>query len=154
MSITYKRTMNMKYANTKLKDYHYYELLHALDDWGINVSNMYETSPVGKYDRVKSTVVSECVVDGRKMFTSTYQYMSADIVEKMKNNGWENVELNITTEEVITTLWHEPKGNQINFTNIESSIDYLRKKGLAKASKKSSREANEGAIGFYEDNNF
>ena len=40
-----------------------------------------------------------------------------------------------------------------NDGNIESSIDYLRKKGLAKASKKSSREANEGAIGFYENNN-
>ena len=33
--------------------------------------------------------------------------------------------------------------------NIDNAIDYLRKKGLAKASKKSSREANEGAIGFY-----
>jgi len=36
--------------------------------------------------------------------------------------------------------------------NIDNAIDYLRKKGLAKASKKSSREANEGAIGFYENN--
>ncbi len=33
--------------------------------------------------------------------------------------------------------------------NIEDSIEYLRKKGLAKASKKSSREANEGAVGIY-----
>ena len=39
-----------------------------------------------------------------------------------------------------------------NDSNIDSAIDYLRKKGLAKASKKSSREANEGAIGFYENN--
>ncbi|MDC0453251.1 translation elongation factor Ts [Alphaproteobacteria bacterium] len=36
-----------------------------------------------------------------------------------------------------------------NDNNIEQSIDSLRKKGLAKASKKSSREANEGAVGFY-----
>ena len=36
--------------------------------------------------------------------------------------------------------------------NIDNAIDYLRKKGLAKASKKSSREANEGAVGFYENN--
>jgi elongation factor Ts len=36
-----------------------------------------------------------------------------------------------------------------NDNNIEQSIDSLRKKGLAKATKKSSREANEGAIGFY-----
>ena len=36
---------------------------------------------------------------------------------------------------------------------IDNAIDYLRKKGLAKASKKSSREANEGAIGFFENNN-
>ena len=36
-----------------------------------------------------------------------------------------------------------------NDNNIELSIDSLRKKGLAKASKKSSREAVEGAIGFY-----
>ena len=40
-----------------------------------------------------------------------------------------------------------------NNGNIDTAIDYLRKKGLAKASKKSSREANEGAIGFYENNN-
>ena len=36
-----------------------------------------------------------------------------------------------------------------NDGNIDNAIDHLRKKGLAKASKKSSREANEGAIGIY-----
>ena len=41
-----------------------------------------------------------------------------------------------------------------NNNNIESSIDFLRKKGLAKASKKSSREAKEGAIGIYSNNDF
>ena len=40
-----------------------------------------------------------------------------------------------------------------NDNNIEQSIDALRKKGLAKATKKSSREANEGAVGFYENDN-
>ena len=40
-----------------------------------------------------------------------------------------------------------------NDNNIDQSIDYLRKKGLAKASKKSSREANEGAVGFYKNEN-
>ena len=36
-----------------------------------------------------------------------------------------------------------------NNNDIEQSIDSLRKKGLAKATKKSSREAKEGAVGFY-----
>jgi len=40
-----------------------------------------------------------------------------------------------------------------NGNNIEQSIDSLRKKGLAKATKKSSREANEGAVGFYNNEN-
>ena len=40
-----------------------------------------------------------------------------------------------------------------NDNNIEQSIDSLRKKGLAKASKKSSRQANEGAVGFYQNEN-
>ena len=40
-----------------------------------------------------------------------------------------------------------------NNNNIQQSIDSLRKKGLAKASKKSSREANEGAVGFYKNEN-
>ena len=40
-----------------------------------------------------------------------------------------------------------------NDNNIEQSIDSLRKKGLAKATKKSSREANEGAVGFYSNEN-
>ena len=40
-----------------------------------------------------------------------------------------------------------------NDNDIEQSIDYLRKKGLAKATKKSSREANEGAIGFDKNEN-
>jgi elongation factor Ts len=40
-----------------------------------------------------------------------------------------------------------------NDNNIDQSIDSLRKKGLAKASKKSSREANEGAVGFYNNEN-
>ncbi len=40
-----------------------------------------------------------------------------------------------------------------NQNNIEQSIDALRKKGLAKATKKSLREANEGAVGFYKNEN-
>ncbi len=36
-----------------------------------------------------------------------------------------------------------------NNNNIEQSIEFLRKKGLAKASKKTSREATEGAVGIY-----
>jgi elongation factor Ts len=40
-----------------------------------------------------------------------------------------------------------------NDNNIDQSIDSLRKKGLAKATKKSSREANEGAVGFYKNEN-
>ena len=36
-----------------------------------------------------------------------------------------------------------------NNNDVQLSIESLRKKGLAKASKKSSREANEGAVGFY-----
>ena len=39
-----------------------------------------------------------------------------------------------------------------NNNDIEKSIEHLRKKGLLKASKKSSREANEGAIGIYTNN--
>ena len=41
------------------------------------------------------------------------------------------------------------KSLQENNNDIEKSIDALRKKGLAKASKKSDRVANEGAVGFY-----
>jgi elongation factor Ts len=40
-----------------------------------------------------------------------------------------------------------------NNNNIEESIDSLRKKGLAKATKKSSREAKEGAVGFFSNDN-
>ena len=36
-----------------------------------------------------------------------------------------------------------------NLNNIDKSIDFLRKKGLVKATKKSSRAANEGAVGIY-----
>ena len=41
-----------------------------------------------------------------------------------------------------------------NSNNLDNSIEYLRKKGLAKASKKSSRDANEGAVGIYTNENF
>jgi elongation factor Ts len=40
-----------------------------------------------------------------------------------------------------------------NNNDIDLSIDSLRKKGLAKASKKSSREAKDGAVGFYSNDN-
>ena len=42
------------------------------------------------------------------------------------------------------------KALEENNNDVEKSIDFLRKKGLAKAFKKSSREANEGAIGVYQ----
>ena len=108
----------MKYTNTKLKDYHYYELLHTLDDWGINVSNAYETSPVGKYDKKTTETVSKCTVGGKLMFTSPYQWISDSIVKDMKYNGWEDIEFTVTEEETVKSVWHEPKGNQINFTNM------------------------------------
>ena len=41
------------------------------------------------------------------------------------------------------------KALEENNNEIQKSIDYLRKKGLAKASKKSSRVANDGAIGVF-----
>jgi len=41
------------------------------------------------------------------------------------------------------------KALEENNHDIDLSIDFLRKKGLAKANKKSSREAKEGAIGIY-----
>ena len=40
------------------------------------------------------------------------------------------------------------KALEENNNDIDLSIDFLRKKGLAKANKKSSREAKEGAIGI------
>ena len=40
-----------------------------------------------------------------------------------------------------------------NKNNIDEAVEFLRKKGLAKASKKTSREANEGAIGIYNNEN-
>ena len=40
-----------------------------------------------------------------------------------------------------------------NNNNLEASIDYLRKKGLAKASKKSSRDANDGVVSIYSSEN-
>ncbi|MDC0037756.1 translation elongation factor Ts [Alphaproteobacteria bacterium] len=44
------------------------------------------------------------------------------------------------------------KALEANNHDIDLSIDFLRKKGLAKANKKSSREAKEGAIGVYFNN--
>jgi len=46
------------------------------------------------------------------------------------------------------------KALEENKNDIDNSIDFLRKKGLAKASKKSSREANEGAVGIFSNSNF
>ena len=45
------------------------------------------------------------------------------------------------------------KSLEENNNDIEKSIDALRKKGLAKASKKSDRVANEGAVGVYSNKN-
>ena len=44
------------------------------------------------------------------------------------------------------------KSLEENDNNIEKSIESLRKKGLAKASKKTDRAANEGAVGVYSNN--
>ena len=46
------------------------------------------------------------------------------------------------------------KSLEENNNDIEKSIESLRKKGLAKASKKSDRDANEGAIGIYSNESF
>ena len=46
------------------------------------------------------------------------------------------------------------KALEENENDIDTSIDFLRKKGLAKANKKSSREAKEGAVGIYSNDKF
>ena len=46
------------------------------------------------------------------------------------------------------------KSLEENNNDIQKSIEALRKKGLAKASKKSDRVANEGAVGIYKDKDF
>tara|TARA_B100001057_G_scaffold6934_1_gene6325 strand:+ start:143 stop:997 length:855 start_codon:yes stop_codon:yes gene_type:complete len=46
------------------------------------------------------------------------------------------------------------KSLEENNNDIEKSVESLRKKGLAKASKKSDRDANEGAIGIYSNDSF
>ena len=46
------------------------------------------------------------------------------------------------------------KSLEENNNDIEKSVESLRKKGLAKASKKSDRDANEGAIGIYSNESF
>ena len=46
------------------------------------------------------------------------------------------------------------KALEENNNNVDTSIDFLRKKGLAKANKKSSREAKEGAVGIYSNDKF
>ncbi len=46
------------------------------------------------------------------------------------------------------------KSLEQNNNDIEKSIEELRKKGLAKASKKSDRAANEGAVGIYSNKDF
>ena len=46
------------------------------------------------------------------------------------------------------------KALEENNNEIEKSVDYLRKKGLSIANKKSNREAKEGAIGIFSKDNF
>ena len=46
------------------------------------------------------------------------------------------------------------KALEENKNDIDNSIDFLRKKGLAKANKKFSREANEGAVGIFSNDDF
>jgi len=45
------------------------------------------------------------------------------------------------------------KALEANNNDLNDSVDYLRKKGLAKANKKASREAKEGAVGIFSNNN-
>ena len=45
------------------------------------------------------------------------------------------------------------KALEENDNNLDNSVDFLRKKGLAKANKKSSRAANEGAVGIFSKDN-
>tara|TARA_B100001540_G_C15753268_1_gene618046 strand:- start:633 stop:1499 length:867 start_codon:yes stop_codon:yes gene_type:complete len=44
------------------------------------------------------------------------------------------------------------KALEENDNNLDKSVDFLRKKGLAKANKKSSRATNEGAVGIFSNN--
>ena len=53
-------------------------------------------------------------------------------------------------DEITTELADAKNALSENNNDLNAASEYLRKKGLAKASKKTSREANEGAVGIYE----
>lgn len=118
MSITYKRTMNLTYLDSKLKDYNFNEFLETLDTHGLNMSNGYDVSPVGKYDKVTKSTISRVTQDGRLMFESEYQYLSRTIVDTMKENDWKDVKLEEINADTIVTVYREPKGSRINYENM------------------------------------
>ncbi len=119
MGITYKRTMAIKYTESKLSDYDYYRLLAILDSEGLNVSSRFETSPVGKYVNRKVDEVSVVKLDGTLLYTTPYKYLCQNIREEMQKNNWD-ITHEMQTETIETEEWHKPKGDVVNFENIDA----------------------------------
>ena len=119
MSIIYKRTMALKYTETKLSDYDYYRLMAILDSEGLNVSSRYETSPVGKYIKRDVDEVSVVKMNGNILYATPYKYLCQNIREQMKKNDWD-ITHEMQTETIETEEWHTPKGDIINFENADT----------------------------------
>jgi len=118
MSITYKRTMALKYTKTKLSDYDYYRLMAILDSEGLNVSSRFEISPVGKYTKQEVKEVSVVKLDGQPLYTTPYKYLCETLRKEMEKNNWD-ITHEMQSETIETEEWHEPKGDIVNFENTD-----------------------------------
>lgn len=119
MSITYKRTMALKYTKTKLSDYDYYRLLAILDSEGLNVSSRHQISPVGKYIKKDVKEISVVKLDGQPLFSTKYQYLCQTIRKEMEENDWD-ITHELQSETIETEEWHQPKGDIVNFENADT----------------------------------
>ncbi len=119
MSITYKRTMALKYTKTKLSDYDYYRLMALLDSEGLNVSSRFQTSPVGKYINKEVKEVSIVKLDGTLLYSTPYKYLCRTLRKEMEENNWD-ITHEMQTETIETEEWHQPKGDIVNFENADT----------------------------------
>tara|TARA_R100000030_G_scaffold8690_7_gene5944 strand:+ start:262 stop:1014 length:753 start_codon:yes stop_codon:yes gene_type:complete len=119
MSITYKRTMALKYTKTKLSDYDYYRLMALLDSEGLNVSSRFQTSPVGKYINKEVKEVSIVKLDGTLLYSTPYKYLCQTLRKEMEENNWD-ITHEMQTETIETEEWHQPKGDIVNFENADT----------------------------------
>lgn len=132
MSVTYEQTAKYTYSEEKFSDKAFCKVAKKLMDSGLTLIGWHYSSepPEIVYGEVeKETIQSdyEITIGGKTAFNVDYRTTAQQIVETMKDNGFD-AGFTEVTKKTTKMVWQKPKGSKMfmDISNFEGELGYYK----------------------------